>query len=307
MRLQFLFIILLLTPSAWAKTQHELLRRLVVFPIEVETQYTKVAEDVWWDLRKKLTDNKRFLVASKNFMSAKDVFQPRGSLKPADVIILGRLLDAHALISMSLKDRKLSLYAYEGRQGYKLWNRTLELHPSLPISKQLPGASEKLLLDFMAAIPYQGFVYTDELIGQALYREGGKWRMKSNIGVGSQVAIGDPVQVVDVLSQSLDPLFMSGSKVVVNADGRVVQVERDRIVVELDRVPDPKKIANNSLVRLPSELKRLQDTYALGTNSFDIDASALGPRKNTEKEEERKPLITTLSWVANIAILLLIL
>ena len=307
MRFIFLSFILFCSSYVWANTEHQLLRRIVVFPIEAEAQYSEITEDVWWDLRKKLTDNKRFLVASKNFMSAKDVFQARGALKPADVIILGRLLDAHALVSMSLRDRKLTLYAYEGRQGNQLWNRSLELHPSLPISKQLPGASEKLLLDFVASIPYQGFVVTDELIGQPLYRESGKWRMKSDVGVGSQVAIGDPVQVVDVINKSLDPLFMSGSKVVVNADGRVVQVDRNVIVVELDRVPDPKKIKNNSLVRLPSELKRLQDTYAIGAKSFDIDASALGPRANTEKEEEKKPLITTLSWVANIAVLLLIL
>lgn len=307
MRISLVLLTFLMCQAVWAQSKHKLVRRVVVFPLKVEAQYAKVAEDVWWDLRKKLTDNKRFLVASKNFMSAKDVFQPRGELKPADAIILGRLLDAHALISVSLEGRKLRLFAYEGRQGYPLWDRSLELHPSLPVSQQLPAASEKLVLDFMASIPYQGFVITDELIGQALYREGGKWRMKSDIGAGGQVSVGDPIQVVEVLNQNLDPLFMSGSKMNVLADGRVVKVDRNIIVSELDRVPDPKLILNDSLVRLPSELKRLQDTYALGVKSFDVDASALGTAKGvSEQEKERKPLVTTLSWVANLAIFLMI-
>ncbi len=96
---------------------HELMRRLVVFPIQADTAVSKEAESTWWDIREKLTESRRFLVASKNFMQAKDVFQPRAELQPADVLILGRLLDAHALITTFLVDKKLSMRVYETQNG----------------------------------------------------------------------------------------------------------------------------------------------------------------------------------------------
>ena len=104
--------------TAEARFEHERIHRMVVFPFKVESaeadhDLPKLAEDTWWKTREKLTESKRFLVASRNFMQAKDVFQPRGELKPADALILGRLLDANALVTVFLEQRtRLILRVY---------------------------------------------------------------------------------------------------------------------------------------------------------------------------------------------------
>lgn len=290
-----------------AAGQHQLVRRMVVFPIQVERTYASVAEEIWWDLRAKLTESKRYLVASRNFMESKDVFQPRGELSSADAIILGRLLDAHALITLRLNERKLVLRAYDGREGNLLWERSLELHPSLPMSKQLPNACEKLLYDFLAAIPYQGSLVVDGLAGRAVYKEGDSYRAKMEIGVDTKVNIGDQVQVINFNVVSLEPAFDKGGEVQVLAEGQVVKVESGLVTLQLDRISDVKLIKEGSLVRLPGELKRLQETYSIGLGQQKIEVGFIdNSRKLTDKEKERKPLVTALSFLANLVVILVV-
>src|SRR5690242_6478693 len=97
-----------------AQVEHTLVRRISVFPIKAGQELAPIAEEAWWELRETLTRDHRFLVASKNFLMQKDVYQARRALSPADAIILGKLLDANALVVTFLEDRTLRMHVYEG-------------------------------------------------------------------------------------------------------------------------------------------------------------------------------------------------
>lgn len=295
--------------QALAQQDHMLIRRISVFPVKVKQEYLEAADEAWWELRETLTKDKRFLVASKNFLRQKDVYQARGELSPADAIILGNLLDANAVVTTSLEERTLHMRVYEGEYGRPLWEHEIVLQPSLPISEQLRPAVVKLAQDFIAAIPYQGFVVMDALKGQAVYTEGRRQMVKAEIGINAEVDVGDPIQLIRVYSDSIRPLFTHGAAIEIFAEGRVVSRLQESVVIELDRVADLRKIGEGTLIRLPRELKRLKQAFAIQDSLRNkIDPEYLSPGMTTarQQEEENKPLVSSLAIIANIAIFLLL-
>lgn len=313
MRLILISSILFISLGAQAQFVHERIRRITVFPIKIDTDLEKdlekPAEDAWWDIREKLTESKRFLVASKNFMQAKDVFQPRGELQPADALILGRLLDANALITIYLSGRRLNLRVYETKNGLTVWSGELELHPAVPVSKQISEATQKLLLDFISSIPYQGFVITDNLIGKTVYNEGEKKLFKADVGEGTQVTIGDSVQLIKVKADRLKPLFQDGASIEVYAEGKVIQVDRHLVTVQLTRVQEKAEVKADALVRIPDELRRLKEMYGMHEDpEKNLNFESVNPVNSLviEKQNDIKPLVASLSWIGNIIAILLL-
>jgi hypothetical protein len=310
MKLLLFFVFLLgFCHFAQAQEDHTLIRRISVFPIKAPPEFSVVTDEAWWELRETLTRDKRFLVASKNFLQQKDVYQARAELSPADAIILGKLLDANALVTTYLEDRIVHMRVYEGEYGRPLWEHELTLQPSLPIAEQLQAAIIKLARDFIATIPYQGFVVIDPLKGRPVYTEGRRQMIKVEIGENAEVDVGDPVQVVRIYSDSLKPLFTHGASIEIYGEGRVVTRSQENILVELDRMADGAKIQEGSLVRLPRELKRLQQQFAMQDSlRTKIDPEFLSPGMTSARqvEEENKPLVTSLTFIANIAVFLLL-
>ena len=301
--------ILLSTFNASAQTEHTLVRRLSVFPIKVPQELASVAEEAWWEMREALTRDRRFLVASKNFLQQKDVYQARSVLSPADAIILGKLLDANAMITTYLDDRTLHMRAYEGDYGRPLWEHQLLLQPSLPIAEQLRPAVIKLAQDFVASIPYHGFVIIDPLQGRPMYQEGRRMLVKAEIGANAEVDVGDQAQLVRIYSDHLKPLFTHGATVEVFAEGRVVEVSGENVVIEIDRLNRANSIQEGSLVRLPKELKRLQQLYSIQDSlKSKIDPEFFSPGMTSAKQEEgeKKPLVASLVFIANLAAMLLL-
>jgi hypothetical protein len=295
---------------ARAQYEHQRLQRLSVFPISVDNkELEKVAEEVWWDLRERLTESKRFLVASRNFMQAKDAFQPRSELYPADVVILGRLLDANAVVTSFLKERRFSMRVYESRNGFLLWSSDVDLHPAVPVSKQMPDIARKLIYDFVSSIPYQGFVITDPAVGRASYFEGERLLAKADVGVGTQVTVGDVVQLVEIKATQIKPIFQEGANVEVYAQGRVVSVDRQIITIHIERGAKEKiEIKQGALVRIPDELRRIREMYGLSSDrdtTMSLDRLA-GEEKISEEKMKQKPLVASLSWIGNLALILLL-
>lgn len=289
------------------ENEHQLMQRLVVFPLSVDKEYEELADSIWWDIRSELSNSKRFLIASKNFMQSKDIFQPRSVLKPADAILLGRLLDAHALITLSLNKYDLTLRAYDGTNGILLSQQSVELHPSVPASQQLAEVSKRLITDFVANIPYQAYVVTDSLIGQPAFKEVGVLSAYIYLGENHQVRVGDPVQIIRLQSKNLDPLFNDGGLVTVIAEAKVKSVTGDKALIELIRIPDPSLIIEGSLVRLPKEDQRLRETFKIVKKigpTLELDALGQSHRM-TDNEREKKPLVTALSFIANFVIMFL--
>lgn len=304
-----LIFIYLSASLAWAQSDHSIVRRLAVFPIKTGEGLSQVSDDAWWELREAFTKDKRFLVASKNFLQQKDVYQSRAKLSPADAIILGKLLDANALVSTFVEDRVLYMKVYEGEYGRLLWEHQLALQPSLPVAEQLKPAVVKLAQDFIASIPYHGFVVIDPLKNRPVYQEGHRLLVKAEIGSAAEVDVGDQVQLVRVYSENLKPLFTSGASIEVFAEGRIVERDREIILIELDRLNRSSAVQEGTLVRVPRELKRLEQLFSLKDNLKNkIDPEFFSPGMTSAKqhEAETRPLVAALTFIGNIAAFLLL-
>ena len=299
----FSLIVQVNTARAWQE-EHQVMLRLTAFPIQVPMENRDAAEDAWWQMREQLTKNQRFFVAMKAFLQQKDVYQARGELKPADVILLSKLLDSHAIVVTFLKDRILKMIVYEGENGRILWEQELRLQPSVPVDDQLSAATTRLVRDFMMAVPYQGYVQVDSLKGEPVYKEGKHFLVQVNVGT-ADLQIADPVQIVRIFSDQLKPLFTHSANIEVIAEGRVVKKEKDYFVVELVRYNKINLIKDGSLVRLPKELKRVQDQYGVGRYA-EPELIDMGLKSAQEEQKEKRPLILSLTFIANLVAILLL-
>lgn len=304
----FLTLVLLYIPAqtfAWQE-EHQVMMRLTVFPILVPMESRDAAEDAWWQMREQFTKNQRYFVAMKSYLQQKDVYQPRAELKPADVILLSKLLDSHGIVVTFLKERTLKMIVYEGENGRVLWEQELRLQPSVPIEDQLTTAATRLTRDFMLSVPYQGYVQLDNLKGEPVYKEGKRYILQINVGT-AELEISDPIQVVRIYSDQLKPLYTHGATIEVIAEGKVVKKEKDYYVVELDRYNKINLIKEGSLVRLPKEFKRLQEQAGLGTARYvSPEIIDTGLKASQEEQKEKRPLILTLTFLVNLVAILLL-
>ena len=310
--LTLLSLLVVIVPHiAEAQAPHQLVRRLVVFPVKTGegSQVSSVGEEAWWQTREEFTKSRRFLVASKQFLVKTDAYQPRGELEPADAILLGKLLDAHALVTLKLDDRRLTMNVYDGGNGLPLWQKTVTLHPSVTVGDQLPELARKIAGDFIASIPYQGFTIVDSLIGQPVYEEGDTKLTQIDLGTTSKAQIGDQVQWISLVSTTGAPLFQGGGKMTIFAEGRVVRLEQGVATVEITRAASMKEIKEYSLVRLPREAERLKAEYTLlDQPKTTLTAELITPeaRPMEQVAKERKPLMAALSFIGSLTAFLLL-
>ncbi len=289
--------------AAQAQIDHQLVRRLAVFPLKVPKDVQAAGEESWWQARDELSRSRRFLVASQQFLVKSDAFQPRGDLEAADAVILGKLLDAHALITLQLEERRLVMTVYDGAVGMVLWKKGVSLHPSLTVRDQLPQMSRRIIDDFAANIPYQGFTAVDSLIGQPVYEEGDVKLAQVDLGIQTGAQIGDLVQWVRLTSTNAAPMFQGGSKLTVFAEGKIVKIEQGLATVEILRATGTKDIKAYSLVRVPREAERLAKEYTISDMPrTTLTAELVAPEASPMEElaRERKPLVTTMSFIASV-------
>jgi len=300
--------VIFVAPVFAQTVEHTLIRRVAVFPLEASENLSKKSEEVWWELREFLTKDKRFLVATKSFLQQQNVYQPRNELDPAAAIILAKLLDADAVVATYLKDRSLHMAVYEGKFGRPLWAQEVELQPSLRVNDQLGPMTLKLARDFIASIPYQGFVVLDPLKDGAVYRDGRRLMFKADVGLNSEVAVGDAAELIRVKSDHIKPLFTHGATIEVYAQGRVVSIDREVITVEIQRLAKTVEVKEKALVRLPKEKLRLEQQFSLTDPLKNkINPEFISPEITPAKEEvaEHKPLIASLVFIVNLAAVLL--
>ena len=177
------------------------------------------------------------------------------------------------------------------------------------MAEQLKPAVAKLAQDFIASIPYHGFVILDPLKGRPVYQEGRRLLVKAEVGAHAEVDVGDTVQLIRVYSDHLKPLFTHGASIEVFAEGRVVEISRQSILVELDRMNRASSVEEGTMVRLPREMKRLQEYFSLQDSlKTKIDPEFFSPGMTTAKQkvEETKPLVASLVFIANLAAFLLL-
>ncbi len=282
---------------------------MAVFPIRNEPGQEKLAEEYWWKIRSLFAENKRFLLANTSYMQQKDVFQARAELTPSDAIILGEILDAHLLVTTVIENKKLSMFIYESLFGRLVWKAERTMPASIPTSEQLPDLTNKLVKDFMASIPFQGFVFVDPLIGKVVYAKEKDSFLQVEVGEDVLVEAGDDVQLLKLNYNYGSPLFMGGATVEVFAEGKVSLVNHNIITVQLLRATDLQQIKEESLVRFPKEVKRMKELFRLSENlksRVDPESFAPGMKALTREQTENKALITSVAFLLNIIGVLLV-
>ena len=288
---------------------HEVIRRVVVFPLHTDGSYHKEADLAWWKIREFLSDQQRFLVATKRYMQQNEVFQPRKTLQISDVVLLARILESDCLITTYLEGKKLTMIAYSAIDGLPLWKKSIDITASKPISLQLEGLSEKLIQDFLAALPYQGFQIVDPLNQEPIVEDGSTDLARMDVGARSSAAPGQKVQWLEIERSNPNPLFQGGSKIRVIAEGEVLKNENQVVTIEVKRAKDIKSLDKKSLISIPDEFKRIGDTYAL-RNAKDIQPNLtllVEPMVDArEQVEETRPLLVALSAIANVVVALLL-
>lgn len=291
-----------------SSTVHGVVRRIAVFPLAVE-ENRKEADAAWWTVREFLASTQRFLVATKRLMSQKDVFQPRKALPPTDVILLAKILDADCVISTYKTNDSLKMAAYSGSDGFLLWENSIAINPSLPVGKQLESVSLKLVRDFLATIPYQGFQIVDPLVGKSTYEEGDITLARIDMGAKANVQVGETVHWLEIERQNSKALFQGGGALKIFAEGSVVKVENQTALIEIKRMTDVKRLTEKSLISIPNEYSRVHAQFAM-TDSSAPKVSTLmlsSPMYPTEtKSTQSRPLLTSLASVASLVALLLL-
>ena len=301
--LMFAFI----NPLQARASGHSLLKRVAVFPVKVEKRYRSEADKAWWSIREELTRAKRFSVASRLFLQKKEVFQARDVLEPVDAIVLGKLLEAHAIITCFAEDRQLKMVVYSGRTGRELWKYSLFIDPDIPFPIQLAKKSKQLMKAFIAAIPYQGYQILASELGVHLVTEGDVRIARVELGENHKVEVGQAVQWVGIKRSSLKPLFQQGGDVSILAEGRVLSVDRRIAQVEVLRYRNLSDLVEQSLLRFPDEVKRLRSSYALSKEPLDQLLRQVGHMQEREKKEpEKKPLASALSFIGSLALLIVL-
>lgn len=306
-RLIAFFSVVVISLASFAEVEHKLVRRVAVFPI-ADANFAK-SEDAWWQMREALTLNQRFQVASRRFMINRGVFQPRKELKPADAIILAKILDAQALVVSFVKDREFFVKVFDGENGYVLWQGQIGFHPAISINDQIVKAATKSMTDFRLSLPYQGFQVVDETIDKPIYEEGNKKFSQVFIGSGSSIKVGDPVQWVKVTGDSSNSFLNSSPVVTTVAEGQVTEIKSDRAVVELTKMSSDSVIVENALIRFPMEVKRLTEMYAGADNATSkLEAEYLTSEMKTvgDFNRDHSESASSLAWILNLVAFVLL-
>lgn len=300
--LGFLFVV-----EASAEVQLKVYRKVAVFPIAVPSNDIN-AEDAWWQARETLVKDQRFLVAARRLMVNRGVFQPRRVLKPSDNIILSKILDADLLITIYLEEREIFFKAYDGENGFRVWEGQILLHPAVPIQEQLLAATQKLMQDFVLSIPYQGYVVPDDR-GGPLLAEKGKDRV-SQVFVGNSLnlAVGDPVQWIQVFADPSKALH-DNPRVLVVAEGEVAAILGDRVEAKVTRIRAADDLVVDGPVRFPKEFNRLKELYVRPGDRGSMLAPELlsAEMQPVEKVDEKQTSTSTaLAFIASIATMILL-
>lgn len=286
--------------AAEVATKDHLVRRISIFPFSSPSSLSQQAENAWWDVRGELTKNRRFLVASRHFLEKKEVFQKREQLEPADVLVLSKLLEAHALVTCYMTTDRIYLSVYNGQSGWLLWESSLPFDKDLPLKEQVKDLALRLTRSFVASVPYQGFVVNNGNTGKVILFEGDIKTLSIHVGVNTRIQPGDEVQFLRLQRRGMEELFKNSGEREIYGRGRVIKVEGELVTAELLYLEEGANLQEYSLARFPQEARRLaRSAGVLKDPSLQL-AKQIQGQKNQEKEKSKGgALITALAFVGN--------
>ena len=290
-------------------SEHKYLNRLVVFPIETSKEFRGLADKLWWDVRSQLTKNLKFMVASKEFLVRKEVFKARKRISSVDALILGRLLDAHGIVTYYLNQRVLNMSVRDGRSGQVLWEKKLQLLASVPIKNQLGKALKNLTGQFISDMPYQGHLLSDDIKSSPVFKDGTQMYARVKISQQEKLKVGESIEFFRLLPNSLKPLFMGNFDEIRLARGTIVDAKGEDRLVEIKSIVSGVKLREGDLLRISSIFKNKKSQIIGHEKSIQTIESSVYSPEYDEKEEEyraRGPLVTALTFVLNFGVFLLL-
>jgi hypothetical protein len=309
------------------------IEKISVFPLlyrgesgdRTDDATAKGLDEAWWQAREELTQTGRFLVASRVFLQKNDAFQPRGRLTAADAVILGRYVEADALMTMTLERRVFTLSVWDTQEGALAWVQSVELHPSILVREQIAQVARGLVKEFIASMPYHGVVLQDPLAKRPVFEEGGAKLLRLKVGSYTGYAQGDVVQVVQLSRLNMEPLFQGGIRTAAVAEAKILRLKDQTLTVELTKVAPEISFQAGALVVIPSESERLKAwakprdsmnqsaivsvlaTSAAGEHGLSEEAAVQPEALQAERrKDESGALATTLSILASLAVILLL-
>ncbi len=301
-----LFLLLCIAFSAIARAQEEenWIRRVSVFLPQAESISESLAERGWIAVRKELIDDERFLVASKSFLQEKEVYQARAELKPADALLLGRLLDAQALLTFEYSDYEMKMHFYSGSNGLGLWTSQKKLNPSVPAEEQFITTAIQLTQELLADVPFQAFTVKNEISDRVVYQDEGFDLVKVFKGK-QEIEIGEPALIFQLQRKNLDNLYLKGANKQVFAEGKVLSVNDDIAVVRILAKNEDRKIQVHDLVSFPEQEKRLKEQLSWRNQKFE---GLLMSETRIKKEDvsDSKSFTTAIISIVNLALLILL-
>jgi hypothetical protein len=286
-----------------------------VFPVFSSELDEATIDDAWWRLRDQLTKSQRFLVAGRKLMESRSVFRAQKDLAIADVVILGRVLEADGLVVTQINQRKVTFTVYDATNGFLLWEREFEMNRYQPIGTQLLHVLGSLCNDFIAGIPYHGFQVLEPNSTQLVRTVSGSHYAWVELAPDANIDIGDLVQWVRIKGPHAAALFMTPYSTQVYADGHVEQFHAGEAKVKIHRVKDIAELKEYSLVRLPKEYDRLRSRDGISMPSdAEIDSQWLSEQvrldplaeQKAEKRRNENRILTSLAFLGSLASFLLI-
>lgn len=276
------------------KGEHlKVLKNWVVFPFAGNSDNNVARNQAWWKAREMLTKEKKYLVASKQFLIKKDVFQPRKTLTPRGVKLLGNMLNADVLITAYIDGRRFNFEVYLVQNQKLFWRKSIQMSGSARITQQLTQVTQRVVQEMLAVIPYQAYTIEDPIIGKTVYEEAGQKLALVDVGLNQEMKVGTNVQWINVIVPPSGKL--SQCKIAIVGEGSVSRVRKGVVVATLDRVTDLSAITPKTLVRIPKQAAKLVEAYTSQAGSAplqpDIIPTIINPVSPESDEAKKKSLI----------------
>jgi hypothetical protein len=238
-------------------------------------------------------------------MINRGAFQPRKNLKPADAIILGKILDAEALVTMQIENRLLIFKVYETESGQLYFETKFEFHPAISVSEQLPKAAAAVSESFLRSQPFHGFLFQDSAHSKIVYEIKDK-KMVSVFKGSFSVEVGDEVQFIKSYAGNDSVMISTETKIEILAVGKVLALQDDKAQVELIKMTEESDIKDLGLVRFPKLVS--SSSFEGGNEGVNLTTEYLTTELKNVKEHSKAhgPTPSSLAWIFNIVAVVLL-
>ena len=283
------------------------LQKMVVFPpLGLEE---RLADEVWWQVRELLTQDKKFMVATRRLMINRQVLQARAQMKPAEVVVLAKVLEAQSLLSLSIVNAKAQVFVYRGEDGLLAWQGTIALDPARPAQEQVQNLFLFLVKQFLKAIPYGGYQVRNPISGSEfdVFED----ELHVFIQTPRLLKVGDKVYWKQIYQTQL-PLLSPGYKTQTLAEGQIYQVLKDQTYQV--RVPLSFRAVIESHLHHPiylddlgaSEVPSLPIEHPENKKTEYSAEFLVKELKETTEIAQQNPVATFVGFLVNFALIVLI-